>query len=149
MPTNLYGPHDNFDLETSHAMPALLRKFYEAARDGKDSVVVWGSGKPYREFLYVDDLADALLFLMNNYDGSEAINIGTGVDSTIAELAFTIKDIVGFEGEVVFDTGKPDGTPRKLLDVSRLKSLGWTASTSLEEGIKKTLEWAQENKIFE
>lgn len=144
MPTNLYGPGDNFDLETSHVIPALIRKFHEAKIKGKDRVMVWGSGKPLREFLHVDDLADACLFLMNNYDSSEIINIGTGKDLSIAELAYLIKDTVGYEGNVVFDPSKPDGTPRKLLDVSKLFNMGWKPRISLEEGIRSTYSWYQE-----
>ena len=147
MPTNLYGPNDNFDLETSHVMPALIRKFHEAKVNDKDEVVIWGTGKPKREFLYVDDLADSLLYLMDNYDGSEIINIGVGKDISIQELADLIKEIVGFEGKIVNDTSKPDGTPRKLLDVSRLNNLGWEAQVSLEEGIKDTYKWFKENYL--
>jgi GDP-L-fucose synthase len=149
MPTNLYGPYDNFDLKNSHVLPALLRKMYEAKRDGRKEVVIWGTGKPYREFLYVDDLADAVVFLMNNYDGAQIVNIGTGVDCTIADLAFAIKEVVGFEGELVFDTTKPDGTPRKQLDVSRMHNLGWDAKISLKDGIAKTFEWVKINHTFE
>ena len=141
MPTNLYGPHDNFDLETSHVLPALLRKMHEAKRAGRDHVVVWGSGTPKREFLYVDDLADACLFLMREVSEPGPINVGTGEDISIRDLAQTIKAVVGFEGELVFDASKPDGTPRKLMDVSRLSSLGWRASTGLAEGIEKTYAW--------
>jgi len=140
MPTNLYGPNDNYDLQNSHAFPALLRKFYEAKSQNQTEVVVWGSGEVYREFLYVDDLAEACIFLMNNYDGVETVNIGTGRDISIRELALTIKNIVGFTGEIVFDKSKPDGTPRKLLDVSKLSKLGWKYSVDLKEGIEKTLE---------
>jgi GDP-L-fucose synthase len=141
MPTNLYGPNDNFDLETSHVLPALIRKFYEAKKAGRKEVEIWGSGTPRREFLHVDDLADACLFLMLNYDSSEIVNIGTGKDLTIRELAEVIGSVVGFEGELRFDTSKPDGTPVKLLDVSRLESLGWRAQIRLEDGIRKTYEW--------
>jgi len=141
MPTNLYGPNDNFDLETSHVLPALIRKFHEAKINEEDEVVIWGTGKPRREFLHVDDLADALLFLMNNYNGDQFVNVGVGKDISILELAELIKDIVGFEGEIVNDLSKPDGTPRKLLDVSRINNLGWRAHLSLEEGIFKTYEW--------
>lgn len=146
MPTNLYGPGDNFDLETSHVIPALIRKFHEAKIKGKDQVVVWGSGKPFREFLHVDDLADACLFLMHNYNSSEIINIGTGKDLSIAELAYLIKDIVGYDGNIIFDTSKPDGTPRKLLDVSKLFNMGWKPKISLEEGIRSTYSWYQEHQ---
>ncbi|MDI3546997.1 MAG: GDP-L-fucose synthase [Halanaerobiales bacterium] len=141
MPTNLYGPNDNFNLETSHVFPALIRKFHEAKVNNKDEVVIWGTGKPRREFLHVDDLADAVVYLMNNYDGSEIINIGTGKDISIRELTQLIKEIVGFEGKIVNDTSKPDGTPRKLLDVSKLNELGWKARIDLREGIKMTYEW--------
>ena len=184
MPTNLYGPNDNFDLNSSHVLPAMIRKFHDAkrtrddrslrslgrpltslagtrdekeetkdegrpfaaltrTRDEKDmdSVTLWGTGSPYREFLHVDDLADACVFLMNNYDGSEIVNIGTGEDLTIKELAEMIKEIVGYEGSIIWDTTKPDGTPKKLLDVSKLKSLGWLPKISLKEGIKTTYEW--------
>jgi len=146
MPTNLYGPGDNFDLETSHVIPALIRKFHESKIKGKDQVVVWGSGKPFREFLHVDDLADACLFLMHNYNSSEIINIGTGKDLSIAELAYLIKDIVGYDGNIIFDTSKPDGTPRKLLDVSKLFNMGWKPKISLEEGIRSTYSWYQEHQ---
>ncbi|MHB2153636.1 GDP-L-fucose synthase [Calditrichota bacterium GD2] len=159
MPTNLYGPNDNFDLETSHVLPALLRKFHEAkqgsAGSGQRAVILWGSGKPRREFLYVDDLADAIFFLMNNIDardlydqGITHLNIGTGEDLTIRELADIIKKVVGYEGEIKYDTSKPDGTPRKLLDVTRLHELGWKHKISLEEGIKRTYEWFVENFSF-
>lgn len=140
MPTNLYGPNDNYDLNNSHVLPALLRKFHTAKLNGDKEVTVWGSGKPMREFLYVDDLADACLFLMQDYDKEEWVNVGTGKDVTIAELAQTIKKITGFEGELVFDATKPDGTPRKLMDVSRLAHAGWKYSVELEEGIKKVYE---------
>jgi GDP-L-fucose synthase len=145
MPTNLYGPNDNFDLETSHVLPALIRKFHEAKVNDEDEVVIWGTGKPRREFLHVDDLADSLLFLMNNYSGDQFVNVGVGKDISILELAELIKDIVGFEGEIVNDLSKPDGTPRKLLNVTRLNDLGWKAKISLEKGIKNTYEWFKEN----
>src|SRR5436190_2423486 len=135
MPTNLYGENDNYDLKTAHVLPALIRKFHEAKIKGDKEVIVWGSGKPKREFLYADDLADACLFLMQNYNEADPINIGVGEDISIFELANLIKSIVGFEGEIKFDTSKPDGTPRKLLDVSKLTNLGWQASTSLKQGI--------------
>jgi GDP-L-fucose synthase len=141
MPTNLYGPGDNFDLNTSHVLPALLRKFDTAKEHGADEVVVWGSGTPRREFLYVDDLADALCFLMERYDSPEIINVGWGEDVTIAELAHTIAGIVGFRGKLVFDRSKPDGTPRKLLDVGKCRALGWQAQTPLEAGIRATYDW--------
>jgi len=144
MPTNLYGPNDNFDLQNAHVLPALIRKFHEAKVADQKEVVVWGTGSPRREFLYIEDLADACVFFMNNYNSSEIINIGVGKDISIRELALMVKEIVDYNGELVFDTSKPDGTPRKLLDVSKLSSLGWKAKTSLEEGIKKTYEWYAE-----
>jgi len=145
MPTNLYGPNDNFDLETSHALAAILRKFHEAKINNKPYVEVWGTGNPKREFLHVDDLADAVLHLMNNYEGNKPINIGTGEDLTIKELAELIKEVVGYEGEIRFDTTKPDGTPRKLLDVTRLHNAGWRHKISLREGIENTYKWFKEN----
>jgi len=145
MPTNLYGINDNFDLESAHVLPSLLRKFHEAKINKSPKVEVWGTGSPMREFLFVDDLASAVVFLMNNYDGSEFINIGTGEDCTIKELAEMIKEIVGYEGEIVWNTDKPDGTPRKLLDVSRLNKLGWKYKTDLKSGIKKTYNWYLKN----
>jgi GDP-L-fucose synthase len=141
MPTNLFGPNDNFDLESSHVLPALLRKFHEAKKNNDAGVVIWGTGKPRREFLHVDDLADACVFLMNSYEDSEIVNIGTGEDIEIMRLAELIKKIVGFQGEIKNDLEKPDGTPRKLLDVSKLQNLGWKYKIPLEEGIKKTYEW--------
>lgn len=135
MPTNLYGIGDNYHPGHSHVLPALIRKFHEAVESGADKVSVWGSGKPLREFLYADDLADACLFLMNHYDGRELVNIGTGTDISIADLARLIADIVGFKGEIVFDASKPDGTPRKLMDVSKLHHLGWKHTIALKEGI--------------
>ena len=142
MPTNLYGPNDNYDLATSHVLPALIRKAFEARQRGDAEYVVWGSGTPRREFLYVDDLADACVHLMEQgYDGP-LVNVGTGEDVTIAELAHTVMSIVGFEGRIVFDAGKPDGTPRKLLDVSRLSALGWRARTSLRDGIQMAFDAA-------
>jgi len=141
MPTNLYGPHDNFDLQSSHVIPALVAKMVAAKKEQKKQVVVWGSGVPRREFLFVDDLADALLFLMKNYDGRDIVNVGVGQDLTIAQLAGQIKQAVGFKGALVFDTKKPDGTPQKLLDVTRLNKLGWSAKTSLQEGLRKTVNW--------
>jgi GDP-L-fucose synthase len=141
MPTNLYGPGDNFDFETSHVLPALLRKFHEAAAAGAPEVNIWGTGSPRREFLHVDDLADACLFLMLNYDSAEIVNVGTGVDVTIRELAEMIQRVTGFKGRLVFDASKPDGTPRKLLDVSKLSGLGWKASIPLERGLKETYAW--------
>jgi GDP-L-fucose synthase len=148
MPTNLYGPHDNFDLHDSHVLPAMIRKFHESKeameKGGGEPVTLWGTGSPFREFLYVDDLADACVFLMERYAAPEIgefVNIGTGSDLTIRELAEMIKGIVGFGGNIVWDTAKPDGAPRKLLDVSRMKSLGWEPKTGLEEGIRKTYNW--------
>jgi GDP-L-fucose synthase len=137
----LYGSGDNFDLNTSHVLPALIRKFHEAKLQSAPSVVVWGSGTPRREFLFVDDLAEALVFLMNNYSDEGLINVGVGEDVTIHELALLIGRIVGFDGEIIFDRTKPDGTPRKLLDVSRLHALGWRARTALEDGIRATYAW--------
>lgn len=145
MPTNLYGPNDNFDLKTSHVLPALIRKFHEAKIKGLSEVEIWGTGSPMREFLHVDDLADACLFLMKNYNKSEIINIGAGKDLTIKELAEIIACIVKFEGRLVFNSIKPDGMPKKLLDVSRLHSLGWMAKIGLEQGIAKTYKWYVEN----
>jgi GDP-L-fucose synthase len=137
MPTNLYGPNDNYDLANSHVLPALIRKAHEARQRGDSELVVWGSGTPMREFLYVDDLADACAFLMEDGVSDGIYNIGTGDDVTIRELAETVMSVVEFSGKIVFDTTKPDGTPRKLLDVSRLSDLGWKASTPLREGIAK------------
>ncbi len=145
MPTNLYGPNDNFDLLGSHVSPALVRKFHEGKVGNKGAVEVWGSGKPYREFLYIDDLADACCFLMLNYDDESIINIGTGHDISIGDLADLIKGTVGYEGEIVFDASKPDGTPKKLTDVSKLNSLGWESKTSLESGLKATYDWYLDN----
>lgn len=144
MPTNLYGPNDNYDLNNSHVLPALLRKFHTAKIENKDFVEVWGSGTPKREFLHVDDLANACYYLMLNYDKSELVNIGTGTDVSIKELANIIKEIVGFKGELKFDSSKPDGTPRKLLDVSYLHSLGWNHKISLEEGISSVYKEVKE-----
>ena len=146
MPTNLYGPNDNFDLETSHVLPALLRKFHDAKLSGAKEVVIWGTGLPKREFLHVDDLADACVHLMNTYTNSEIVNIGTGEDVTIKELATLIKEIVGFKGEIINDTTRPDGTMRKLLDVSKLHSMGWKHKTTLIDGLKKTYEWLLRNE---
>ncbi len=141
MPTNLYGPNDNYDLQNSHVLPALLRKFHEAKINQLPQVMVWGSGKPQREFLYVDDLADAAIFLMQNYEAAQWINVGTGIDISIGDLALLIKKIVGYNGRIKFDTTKPDGMPRKLLDVSKLNKLGWKYGVSLEAGIKKTYQF--------
>lgn len=140
LPTNLYGPNDNYDLNNSHVLPALLRKMIVAKRTGQPTVEIWGSGTPRREFLHVDDLADACFFLMQEYDGTEWMNIGVGEDVSIKELAELIKDIAGYEGELQFNTSKPDGTPRKLLDVSKLQNRGWKAKTALREGIEKVYE---------
>ena len=141
MPTNLYGPGDNFDLISSHVLPALLRKAHEAKTSDARELVVWGSGTPRREFLHVDDMADACVFLLNHYDSPEIVNVGCGEDVSIRELAALICEVVGFEGELTFDTTKPDGTPRKLLDVTRLSSLGWRPKISLRNGIASTYEW--------
>jgi GDP-L-fucose synthase len=156
MPTNLYGTNDNFDLQNSHVLPALIRKFHEAKAAGRAEVVVWGTGTPRREFLHVDDMADACMFIMNldpevaadellNYPKPCFVNVGTGIDCTIREVAEMVKDAVGFDGEIVFDTSKPDGTPQKLLDVSRLAGLGWRASISLEDGIRRTYRWYRQH----
>jgi GDP-L-fucose synthase len=146
MPTNLYGPNDNFDLENSHVLPALIRKCHEAKLRGDDSVVVWGTGKPRREFLFVDDMADACVHILAQDDAVDTVNIGVGEDVTIRELAELVAVAVGYEGGMVFDTDKPDGTPRKLLDVGRLHSMGWRAKTSLKEGIQKTYQWFLDNQ---
>ena len=145
MPTNLYGPNDNFDLKNSHVLPALIRKFHEAKVKNSDVVEVWGTGTPLREFLYVDDMADACVFLMKNYDGEQHVNIGTGEEVSIKELAETVKEVVGFEGELVFNTDMPDGTPRKLTTVDKLHGLGWKHKVSLNEGIKLAYNWFLEN----
>jgi len=141
LPTNLYGPGDNFDLETAHVLPALMRKIHEARIAGAAHMTVWGSGAPRREFMYVDDLADACLFLMQRYDGAEPVNVGCGQDLTIRELAQTLARVIGFEGLFEFDGSKPDGTPRKMLDVSRLEALGWRASINLDTGVAATYDW--------
>lgn len=141
MPTNLYGPGDNFDLDSSHVVPALIRKFHDAKVIGRKEVEIWGSGSPRREFLHVDDLADACIFLMNSYSGESHLNVGTGIDVTIAELAAMIRSIVYPEAELIFDRSKPDGTPRKVLDVSRLTDVGWSASIPLDKGIESTYDW--------
>mgnify|MGYP001817379117 FL=1 len=145
MPTNLYGPGDNFDLKNSHVLPALIRKFHEAKLSGSPSVTLWGSGKPLREFLHVDDLADACLFLLENYTEPDIINVGVGEDLSIAELAELVRDIVGFEGKIEYDASKPDGTPRKLVDTTRINALGWKASTGLREGVEATYAWFLDN----
>jgi len=141
MPTNLYGPGDNFDLQSSHVLPALIRKFHEAKVAGRGEVTIWGTGSPLRQFLRVDDLASAAVYLMERYDEPGIVNVGTGSDLSIADLARLVQRVTGFSGSLVFDTTKPDGTPRKLLDVSRLTGLGWRASISLEEGVRSTYEW--------
>jgi len=145
MPTNLYGPGDNFDLEKSHVLPAMIRKFHEAKLANAPSVTLWGTGKPLREFLHVDDLADAVLFLMQHYDAEDIVNIGVGEDISIAGLADMVRDVVGFRGDIIYDASKPDGTPRKLVDPSRLNGLGWHARTGLREGIETTYQWFLDN----
>jgi GDP-L-fucose synthase len=145
MPTNLYGPGDNFSPEGSHVLPALIRRYDEAARSGAESVSNWGTGSPRREFLHVDDMAAACLHLMENYDGPSQVNVGTGTDVTIKELASLVADAVGYKGDIQWDSSKPDGTPRKLLDVSKLSEAGWTASIGLEEGIRETVAWYRSN----
>jgi GDP-L-fucose synthase len=145
MPTNLYGPHDNYDLEVSHVVPALIVKIHAARESGAESVEVWGTGKPKRELFYVEDLADALVFLMKFYSEEDHINVGTGVDVTIAELAALIARVIGFEGRFDLVSDKPDGAPRKLLDVSRLSELGWRAQTDLEEGLRRAYAWYRDN----
>ncbi|MBM7618583.1 GDP-L-fucose synthase [Bacillus tianshenii] len=147
MPTNLYGENDNFDLHSSHVLPALIRKFHEAKQNGTSNVEVWGTGSPKREFLYSDDLAEACIFLMNNYEGNEIVNIGVGEDISIKDLAYKVKEVVGFEGEIKFDTSKPDGTPRKLVDVTKINALGWKATVSLEVGLNKAYTWYLENEL--
>lgn len=148
MPTNLYGPNDNFDLNSSHVLPALIRKFHEAKMRGDKSVTLWGSGRPKREFLHVDDLAEALIFLMNKYNGQEIVNVGCGEDLSIKELANKVKVITGYQGKIVWDKNKPDGTPRKLLDVSRIKKLGWKPKTNLDRGLLETYQWFAKNNIY-
>lgn len=145
MPTNLYGPNDNYDLKNSHVLPALIRKFHEAKTKGLESVEIWGSGTPKREFLHVDDLAEACVYLMNNYNESLFLNVGTGEDLSIKELALMIKDVVGYSGDLEFDSSKPDGTPRKLMDVSRLHALGWKHKIELKDGIKSVYEDVKES----
>jgi GDP-L-fucose synthase len=146
MPTNLYGPNDNFDPQRSHVLPALIRRFHEAKETGAGEVVLWGSGTPRREFLHVDDLAAATLFLLENYDSADTINVGVGEDLTIRELAEIVADVVGYEGELVQDTSKPDGTLRKLLDVSKINNMGWKATVSLRDGITSTYKWFLDNR---
>lgn len=147
MPTNLYGPGDNFDLQTSHVLPALIRKFHDAKMANTPSVTVWGTGRPRREFLHVDDMAAACVFVMQEYDGKDMLNVGFGYDVTIAEVAGIVKEIVGFQGDITFDVSKPDGTPRKLLDSSRLAALGWSPAISLEDGLRSTYAWFQEHVL--
>lgn len=144
MPCNLYGPHDNFDLETSHVIPALIRKIHDAKVSGAESVTLWGTGTPLREFLHVDDLAHALVFLLQNYSGNAPVNIGSGSEITIAELARTIAEVIGYNGAFTYDTSKPDGTPRKLLDSSKMNALGWQPDISLQEGLAQTYAWFRE-----
>lgn len=147
MPTNLYGPGDNFSATGSHVLPALIRRYDEAAKSGVRKVTNWGTGSPRREFLHVDDMASACLYLLENYDGPSQVNVGTGTDITIRELAALIASAVGYEGEIAWDTTRPDGTPRKLLDVSKLAAAGWSASIGLEEGVRSTVEWYRENLL--
>ena len=146
MPTNLYGPHDNYDLHNSHVLPAFIRKVHEAKQAGAKSITVWGTGTPRREFLHTDDLADACLFLLENYDQPDLVNIGYGEDVTIRELAETVSDVLGFNGSLEFDASKPDGTPRKLLDISKIKSLGWSPKIPLREGIADAYDWFIKNQ---
>lgn len=145
MPTNLYGPHDNYDLSGSHVMPAMIRKFHDAKMNNAPSVELWGTGSPLREFLYVDDMADACVFLLENYDGEQHVNIGTGKEVTIKELAETVKKTVGYEGEIIWNKDMPDGTPRKLTDVSKLHELGFHHKVDLEEGVEKAYQWFRDN----
>jgi GDP-L-fucose synthase len=145
MPTNLYGPHDNYDLQGSHVMPAMIRKFHEAKVSGAPTVELWGTGTPLREFLYVDDMADACVFLLENYSGEQHVNIGTGKEVTIKELAETVQKAVGYEGEIVWNKDMPDGTPRKLTDVTKLHGLGWTHKVELEEGVGLAYQWFKDN----
>jgi len=146
MPTNLYGPEDNFNLESSHVVPALIRKFHEGKQQRTPSVTVWGTGKTLREFMHVDDCAAACMFLMEHYDGESIVNIGVGQDLSIADLAGVVKQVIGYDGDIVFDTSKPDGTPRKLVDVSRINGLGWQAGISLQQGIASTYQWFLEHR---
>jgi GDP-L-fucose synthase len=147
MPTNLYGPHDNYDLHNSHVLPAFIRKVHEAKQAGAKSITVWGTGTPRREFLHTDDLADACLFLLENYDQPDLVNIGCGEDVTIRELAETVCDVLGFDGSLEFDASKPDGTPRKLLDISKIKSLGWSPKIPLRDGIADAYDWFIKNQF--
>ena len=145
MPTNLYGPYDNYDLSNSHVLPAMIRKFHEAKINNSPSVELWGTGSPLREFLYSDDMADACVFLLENYSGERHVNIGTGKEVTIKQLAELVKKTVGFNGDIVWNSDMPDGTPRKLADVSKLHSLGWTHKVELEEGVQLAYDWFKEN----
>ncbi len=145
MPTNLYGPHDNYDLSGSHVMPAMIRKFHDAKQNNSRNVELWGTGAPLREFLYVDDMADACVFLLENYDGEQHVNIGTGKEVTIKELAEAVRRVVGFEGDIIWNKDMPDGMPRKLTDVTKIHKLGWTHKVELEEGIKLAYDWFKEN----
>lgn len=145
MPTNLYGPHDNYDLNGSHVMPAMIRKFHEAKVNGAPAVELWGTGSPLREFLYVDDMADACVFLLENYSGESHVNIGTGKEVTIRQLAETVKNTVGYTGDIIWNSAMPDGTPRKLTDVTKLHALGWTHKVELEEGVRLAYDWFREN----
>jgi GDP-L-fucose synthase len=147
MPTNLYGPNDNFDLENSHVLPALIRKFVDGKLNNSPNVVLWGTGTPLREFLHVDDLAQAILICLDKYDSPEHINIGSGLEISIRDLASKISDAVGYKGEIIWDPSKPDGTPRKVLDIAKVKSLGWEPRISLEEGIASTVNWYQANMV--
>jgi GDP-L-fucose synthase len=148
MPTNLYGPHDNFDLTNSHVVPALIRKFDEAQKAGQPFVEIWGTGSPLREFLYVDDMAAASVFLMQNYSSPDIINVGTGEEVSIRDLALLVREVSGFTGDLQFDSSKPDGTPRKLMDVSRINQLGWKAAISLKEGLKRTYSWYLKSRFI-
>lgn len=148
MPTNLYGPHDNFDLQSSHVIPALLVKIYNAHKNNSPTFEAWGSGRPYREFLHVDDLAQATILLMNKYDGAGIVNIGSGKDLSIGELVTMIKDIIGYQGEIVWNSSQPDGTPRKLLNIDILTAMGWSPKVPLYEGLSDTVSWCHENAIF-
>lgn len=149
MPTNLYGPNDDFDLQSSHVLPALLRKISEAKEQNKEVVEIWGSGNPRREFLYVDDMADACIFLMRFYEENDIINIGVGEDVSIRDLAVLISEVVGYSGQFIFNTERPDGTPRKLVEVSRLQALGWKADTSLKTGVQATYSWYKQHRSVE
>ena len=146
MPTNLYGPHDNYDLENSHVMPAMIRKFHEAKMNLSPTVELWGTGTPLREFLYVDDMADACVFLLENYSGMQHVNVGTGQEVSIKQLAETVQRVVGYQGKIIWNAAMPDGTPRKLTDVSKIQKMGWKHKVDLEEGIKLAYDWFRENE---